>query len=311
MRIVILGAGLSGLTVAWNLSRIGRKSEVFEKEREVGGLCRSHSVSGFTFDCSGHVLHFRDPQMCQLVQRLMGGRLRAFARSAWIRACGRYIPYPFQSHLNALPPRIMRECLDGLEKTAPREGGAADFHDWIMRTFGRGVARHFMVPYNSKFWRVHPRALSCDWIGRFVPRRSAAGYNATLWYPRTGGIHTLPRAMAAGMGKVRTGMEAQRVNLAKREVVFRCGRRERFETLVNTVPLPEFIGLCSGVPSEISAAARALRWNSVYTYNFGFSGEGADPGHWVYFPGREYVFFRVGFYHAISGSLVPRGRRAL
>ena len=54
-RIVILGGGLAGLSAAWHLQKKGSESLVFEKESEVGGLCRSKTKGGFNFDYDGHL----------------------------------------------------------------------------------------------------------------------------------------------------------------------------------------------------------------------------------------------------------------
>ncbi|MFH1288587.1 MAG: NAD(P)-binding protein [bacterium] len=54
--IIILGAGLTGLSAAYHLNT---NYHIFEKEDEVGGLCRSHIVNGFSFDYTGHLLFFK------------------------------------------------------------------------------------------------------------------------------------------------------------------------------------------------------------------------------------------------------------
>ena len=55
--ILIVGAGLAGLSTAFHLK--GLPYRIFEKEKEIGGLCRSYQIDGFTFDLTGHLLHFR------------------------------------------------------------------------------------------------------------------------------------------------------------------------------------------------------------------------------------------------------------
>lgn len=50
-KVVILGAGLAGLSSAYHLDA---DYEIYEKESEVGGLCRSRSVNGFVFDYAVH-----------------------------------------------------------------------------------------------------------------------------------------------------------------------------------------------------------------------------------------------------------------
>ena len=54
--ILIVGAGLAGLSTAYHLS--GLPYRLYEREQEVGGLCRSYKKDGFTFDYTGHLLHF-------------------------------------------------------------------------------------------------------------------------------------------------------------------------------------------------------------------------------------------------------------
>lgn len=48
--VVIIGAGLAGLTAAYELARNGKDVLVLEKEDEVGGRNRSFDVDGFTVD---------------------------------------------------------------------------------------------------------------------------------------------------------------------------------------------------------------------------------------------------------------------
>jgi len=59
--VLILGAGLAGLSAALQLG--DRDVAVVERETEAGGLCRSFRKGGFTFDCTGHLLHLRDPAL--------------------------------------------------------------------------------------------------------------------------------------------------------------------------------------------------------------------------------------------------------
>ena len=76
--IIIVGAGLAGLSTAYHLR--GLPYKVFEKESEAGGLCRSYVKDGFTFDYTGHLLHFRQAAIKTLVETLLPGRLARHAR---------------------------------------------------------------------------------------------------------------------------------------------------------------------------------------------------------------------------------------
>ncbi|MFH1768956.1 MAG: FAD-dependent oxidoreductase, partial [Candidatus Omnitrophota bacterium] len=156
-RIVILGAGLAGLSVAWHLQKLGIECRVFEKENAPGGLCRSKKIAGFTFDYDGHLLHFKHNYTLRLLKNLLGGNLIRHRRSAWIYSFDRFTRYPFQANLYGLPSAVTKDCL--LEYIKVHRNGSkishnGSFYHWIDKTFGKGIGRNFMMPYNRKFWTV-------------------------------------------------------------------------------------------------------------------------------------------------------------
>src|SRR3989338_9721065 len=117
-RIIILGAGLAGLSAAWHLQKRGVDCQVFEKEPEVGGLCRSKNINGFTFDTSGHLLHFKHRYAFNLINNLLRDNLVKYQRRSWIYSHQKYIRYPFQANLYGLPSPVIKECLLGFIKAS-------------------------------------------------------------------------------------------------------------------------------------------------------------------------------------------------
>src|SRR5262245_7426358 len=199
--VVILGAGLAGLSAAHHLG--GRDALVLEREGEVGGLCRSFRREGFTFDCTGHLLHLRDPDVRRWALELLPGGWANLHRSAWIWSHGALTPYPFQANTAGLPVDVRLECLLGFVEALRRDRRgeaprpvpapapvdpslpflcvapepAADepsFLDWVLAHFGAGFARHFFVPYNEKLWRRPLSEVTGDWTSWSIPRPALA-----------------------------------------------------------------------------------------------------------------------------------------
>ena len=112
-RVLILGSGLAGLSAGWHLQKRGIKAQIFEKEAEVGGLCRSKNIDGFGFDYDGHLLHFKHRYTFNFIKDLLGDNLTQHQRSSWIYAFDKYIRYPFQANLHSLPEEVIKECLLG------------------------------------------------------------------------------------------------------------------------------------------------------------------------------------------------------
>ncbi|MGQ0812310.1 MAG: protoporphyrinogen/coproporphyrinogen oxidase [Nitrospiraceae bacterium] len=330
--ILIIGAGLAGLSTAYHLT--GLPYRLFEKEKEAGGLCRSYQKDGFTFDFTGHLLHFRQPGIKALVERLLAGSLQKHARRSYVFSHDTYTEYPFQVNTYGLPAEVVRECLLGFMATltnpappTPPEGRS--FKAWILENLGEGMAKHFMVPFNEKLWQVSLDELTSDWISWLVPKPElkdvvngalgikdkAFGYNPSFLYPSNGGISRLPEAFLPGVEEVTYGTELIEIDTARRQAVFQDGRQgmrmEEYDRLVSTIPIPELVRRCVDLPRSIKEAAAGLRWASVYNVNLGVAREGISDKHWIYFPEREYPFYRAGFPMNFSPKLGKPGCSSL
>lgn len=329
-RIVIIGGGMAGLGAAWELrQRDGSqraKVELFEKEARPGGLCRTESVDGFHFDYTGHFLHFRSDVFRDLVFGLIGDQLEQRSRKAQIFSKGVYTDYPFQANLHGLPRDVVVDCLYeyAREFFSAEKRPVRTYEDWILAHFGQGIADHFMIPYNSKLYRRHPRELSPDCGGRFVPHSDLklllegaiasstrnSGYNASFYYPRAGGMETLIQGLAKLVGAVRVNEAIVKVRLADRTVVTSDGRTVHYDGLISTQPLPELIRAMEDAPAEVRAAADQLAHVSVLNINLGVRG-GLIDKHWVYVPEEEYSFYRIGFPSNLASSMAPPGRSSI
>lgn len=324
--IAILGAGLTGLSAAYHL---GTQYEVFEREAEVGGLCRTMERAGFCFDYTGHLLHLRQDYTKQLIDTFLPKCYQQHTRKARIYLQERYLDYPFQANIHALPPAVIKECLLGFLATlnnntpAPSASSTPSFRKWVLDTFGVGVARHFMLPYNQKLWRVPLEELAADWVSWSIPKPTldeflngvlgienrAFGYNPTFLYPRRGGVSQLPQAFARQLDENRLHLNTCAVSIdpVQHLVSFADGSRCHYEHLISTLPLKHLIGLLHAPPPEIAHAAGQLRYVSVYDVNIGIKRPNISDAHWLYFPEPEFPFYRVGFPTNFSDYVAPSG----
>lgn len=341
--VVILGAGLSGLSTALH---VGGDFLVLEREDRVGGLTRTEDLDGFLFNHTGHWLHLRDDRVRRLVADLLPGRLLTVSRRARIYSHGVFTEYPFQANLYGLPPGVLRECLQGAVEAALRRAASRKpprlrtFLDHVRHHFGDGIARHFIVPYNTKLWGVSPGEVTADWTQRFVPipdiaqivdgalgwggggrpggpdramSREAMGYNATFWYPADGGIESLPRAMAGRLPRDRVLLNAEVTGIHAGERFVEVGPdRIGYRHLVSTLPLPDLVARTVDAPPAIRRAASRLRCSPLRYVNVGLAVERPLRGaHWVYLPEPHLPFYRVGSASNAVPSLAPPGRSSL
>ncbi len=326
---LILGAGLAGLSAALHAPGSYR---LIERGDRVGGLCRTELRDGFLFDATGHWLHLRDPEMRRLAEDLLPGGWVTVQRRAAIWSHRRFTRYPYQVNTHGLPPEVIAENVLGFLEARHGERGRAlrarepaDFAEFILRHLGEGFARNFMFPYNEKLWTVHPREMSTEWMGRFVPRPTVeqvvrgalgleadgAGYNATFLYPARGGIETFVRALAARLPRAaECGVHPLSIDVRRRAALLSTGEEIRWRRLVATLPLPDLVGLCTEAPPAVREAAARLRATTVTYVNVGARDAGGPPFHWIYLPEGRDGPYRIGSASAAVPSLAPPGARS-
>ena len=167
--IVIIGGGPAGLGAAYMLHGAGFEDWVlFERSDTVGGLARSFlDDRGFTWDIGGHVSFSHYELFTKVLDQALGpSGWFEHERESWIRVLNTWVPYPFQNNIHRLPPNERADCVAGLIQAAldRRDDEFESFDDFIIRTFGQGVADLFMRPYNYKVWAYSPSKLDAGWI---------------------------------------------------------------------------------------------------------------------------------------------------
>ena len=324
---IILGAGLAGLSTAFHLQE---NYEIFERESEVGGVARSVEVNGFTFDYTGHLLHMRDGYTKSLVAQLLPDAFESHERRAFIYSKDTYTEYPFQANTYGLPKDVIKDCIAGFVETLGSSNGNGNgnhnsefssFEEWALKTFGKGIAKHFMLPYNEKLWRVPLREIASDWVSWSVPRPTleeilngalgignrAFGYNPSFLYPKLGGIRQLPESFVPHVKNLQLNKSVSEINPQTQTVTFEDGDARHFDSIVSTIPLPSLLRAIRNLPEEVRKAGESLKYISVYDVNLGINRPAISDKHWVYFPEPEFVFYRAGFPMNYAPKTVPEG----
>jgi UDP-galactopyranose mutase len=356
-RIVIIGAGPTGLSAAYHL---GEQSLLLEQNEAVGGWCRSIEDRGFTFDHAGHIMFSNDPYVHQMYKMLLGDNIHWQDREAWIYSKEVYTRYPFQGALHGLPPEVVAECIigaiearvgslsdagapvrkpnggaqldsspssckseimidccaDGItESTAALSSGLRkpadapqNFEEFIYKVWGKGIARHFAIPYNRKLWAVPLQTMETSWLGGRVPvpdlqemiegaLRPVAkpmGPNARFGYPLRGGFQALMNGFLGQLrGPLKLGAQVSRVIPSRRKVVLTDGSMYSYEKLISTMPLTLLIKAAGDeAPPAVKAAASRLQHVSVRCVNLGIGRPNLTDKHWIYYP-ESTVFHRI------------------
>jgi protoporphyrinogen oxidase len=328
-KVVIIGAGLTGLCVALELEKKGFYDyKIFEKNSSPGGLLRSFQQDGFTFDYTGHLLHAKSDYFKTFLKDIIGiSNLTLQQRKSSIYTNKTLIDFPFQTNLYSLPAKVVEKCVKGFinKKTilAPKT-----FYEWVLHHFGTEMGKHFFFPYNQKLLAYDIKKLHHSWTGRFVPKVTLSsvlkgaigpthyqniGYNSFFYYPKHGGIEFIIQQICKKLSHpIVTNCNIISIEQKNKKVVLQNGKEEKFEYLINTSSLDIFLShLQETSSSSYSSAAQNLLCTSVMNFNIGFNTTNVPSKHWIYFPEKYFLFYRIGFWHNINKNSAPQKNSAI
>jgi len=326
---LIFGAGLTGISTAYHMK--GEDFLVIEKSDHYGGLCTSEHKKGFTFDQTGHWLHMRDERTKKLFRELFSDDFVEIVRKTFVFSHGTYTLYPFQANTYGLPPKVIKECILGFVKAQyenDKSRAKENFYEWCMAYLGEGISKHFMIPYNSKIYTVHPKDMASHWCDTYIPKPSLEevvegavtaperkfGYNASFTYPEKGGIGEMVKRLFERTEREKYLFETWPVEIDpdNKTVKLNTGEEISYNSLVSTIPLKVFLGLVSGkFKAKSREIAERLKIASVSYLNMAFKKELSHPAHWVYLPEEKYMPYRMGSFSNIYPEMAPSGKSSV
>jgi protoporphyrinogen oxidase len=333
VKTAILGGGLTGITLARLLAEKGVEVIVLERETDYGGLCRSLIDSGFTFDIGGsHIIFSRDEQVLTFMNDSLGENSQHNIRNTKIFYKGRYIKYPFENGLNQLPKDELFFCINEFIKTliAVEKGELAppgNFREWIIHTFGKGIADLYLIPYNEKIWKFPTEKMSLHWVEGRIPRppvediiKSAIGietegytHQSVFTYPRKGGIEALVRTIASPIEKcIRTGFNISSIRKEGEKYLISDGDNIIIaDRCISTIPLQRLLESLGNVPEGVRKSCNELKYNSIACVFIGVRGKLHDIS-WMYVPDKDMgLFNRISFPSNYSPEVAPAGHSAI
>ena len=326
MRVLILGAGCTGLGAAYRLHELGHSDVlVLEQNAYPGGLATSFvDDKGFTWDIGGHVQFSHYDYFDRLMEKALGAAWLKHLRQSYIWIRGRFVPYPFQNNIRNLPPDDLAACLRGLIAVAANgHASPKNFEEWILQSFGRGIADIFLLPYNTKVWACPPAQMSYQWIGERVAGVDLArimdnilterddpawGPNSTFRFPLRGGTGAIWNAVAGLIpaSHFRFRCSVVKVDTSAQTVLSSRGEEFEYDALISTLPIDALAKLIDD--RELISEASQLRYSGTHVVGVGIQGNAPEhlkEKNWLYFPEDDCPFYRATVFSNYAPNNVP------
>ena len=315
-RIAVIGAGVSGLTVARILSRnTQNKVVVFEREATPGGLIRCQRVEGSLFHlCGGHVFNSKRQDVLDWFWQQFDKSSEFHAaerRSVVYMPDGLIVPYPIEDHMYYFPKEIQNAFehdLCEIENTQHLE--PENFEDFLRGRFGETLYKIYFEPYNRKVWRRSLKDVSLSWLEGKLPMPTVGEmrYNnlhhvdekkfvhSTFFYENNNGSQYLADRLAEGLD-IRYNSPVQDIEL-RGEQLFING--EAFDKMVWCGNIKHLVPMLHQLP-HLEHYIRAVNNLDSHGTTAVFCELDANPYTWVYQPGTMHDSHRI----ICTGNFAP------
>jgi protoporphyrinogen oxidase len=340
--VVILGAGLAGLSTGYVLAQNSRRVCLLESTATVGGLSKTVAHGGFLFDLGGHRFLTKNKKIEKLVLDLLADESLRVSRTSKIYMLDRYFDYPlkpanaiFGLGLATTCQILFDYCKEKLVNIF-RTPKMVSLEDWIVSQFGRKMFDIYFKGYSEKVWGIECENISKEWIAQRINGLSlgAAIKNAfckfsgrkimtltdEFYYPRTG-IGRISDRLKEEIEKknhIKTETRVVRINHENYQVTDIVAQNGKsFDTItgnafVSSIPLTSLVqSMQPPPPTDVLAAAAELKYRDIVIATIMLDTERVTDLTWLYLPGDDIPFGRIHEPKNWSPEMAPVGKTHL
>lgn len=316
-KYVILGAGPAGLAFANCIKNKGETDYiVIEKEKEVGGLCRSAMVDGAPLDIGGgHFLDVRRKSVNDFLFTFMPvEEWNLYERDSRItftvegesRPKTYTIHHPFEANIWELPKKEQKRYLESIAEAGCNTGVSKPerFVAWITWKLGREIAHDYMLPYNSKLFADNLNELGTYWLDKLpnvsydetlesCKQHKAYGKqpgHANFYYPKKYGYGELWLRMGRELGdNLLCDATVVSLDCNDRIITLQDGTQIQGEYIICTIPWDSFE--LKWAPTKVKDCVKKLKHTSV---NITYYPNNMDTeAQWIYYPNPDLDYHRI------------------
>jgi protoporphyrinogen oxidase len=305
-RIIIIGAGISGLTAA-HMFKTTNEVVVLEGANRPGGLIKCDRINGNLFHrTGGHVFNTKRKDVSEWFWQFFDKEkefVKASRNSVVSLSKNLLIPYPIENHVHLLETEIVSSIITDLlaittnEKTEPQ-----NFEEFLKNQFGETLYNLYFKPYNEKIWKCDLRQVPISWLEGKLPMPTVKEIllfnikrikeenfvHSSFYYPIKDGSQFLINRLAEGINikyntyvneitKTETGWN---VNGMDAETVIFCGNIKQIPSLLSE---QHYI-------SEYRDAINSLEYHGTTTVLCEID---KNPYSWIYLPSKDHESHRI------------------
>jgi protoporphyrinogen oxidase len=333
MQVVIVGAGVAGLTLAHKLLASGIDTVVIEREESVGGLARSFTYSnGSIFDIGPHRFHTDDSNVQNFIAEILAEDLIFIDRNSQLFIYGKYLPWPITlKSVLSLPPKLL--IMSAVDMLFPKKAKTESFEDYIIEKYGKTLFKVFFKPYTEKFVNYTASNIHSDWASTGINRATidkkvdtsslislfkstlfAKSPNTKFIYPKSGGMGVF----CSKLSDIITSKGGQ-ILLSSQITKFLKNNKNKITSVVtdsgDEIPADHIfwsgsLEALAGVGEAPSQLPKVHYMSSLF-FNYLTNHQISQGFQWCYFGNRDMAVNRISVPRNFNPICIPEGKEGL
>ena len=331
-KVVIVGAGVAGLTTAYKLLESEYEVIVVERDDTVGGLSKTYHDGEFAFDSGPHRFYTKNDKVIKFIEKVLDKEFLSMKMTSSVYIMGNYYDWPLSIKVVLkLPFHIMIAAgLDMIKLIFKKPRPVHTFKEQILQKYGKTLYKIDFDPYTHKFTKLPTEKIHADWAKAGVNRAVIdekvkmdsifavvkstlfpVKEKITIMYPQYGisdfseklsdmitkkGGQIILNAIPTKISK--DAQKVQSIELSNGKVI------ENIDHLVWTGSINEIAKL-------LQIKERNLEYLNIVTYNIKIKGSPKKEDQWIYYVDSNVVFNRLYNTIKFSPYKAPKGTYGL
>ena len=340
-KVIVIGAGVTGLSTAWQLARAGVKVLLLEANDHVGGMAATFRHADFLLDLGPHKFFSLMEDRMHLLEELMGEELLTVPKRSRICLANRLLDYPIG----------LLDVMKNLDPLIAVTGGLSylyqlllnlfnrredvSYEDWLVRRFGRKLYELIFAQYARKIWgepktlarslaetRVAiPGLLPLLWQMLVAPKSGRVIHAETFRYPKYGSgqfCEKLAELVTQHGGEIHLSSLVQHITIQDEKISSLDIKDQPSisidaeDMVISTLSLSLFNNMVTpNLPEEVGSAAKNLKTRDLILLYLVINRASVSHDNWIFFPEQKVIFNRMFEQKNFSPYMLPADKTVL
>jgi len=305
MKIAILGAGISGLSIA-KLLKNNFEVQIFEQENKPGGIAKTELTNGIAYHhTGGHCFNSQHSEVLDFVFDHIMPRedWNMVNRKAKIQLDNFEVPYPIEYALKDIHKQDPNLALNIASDyfSSDSRANSENLLQWFENNFGKTLTDVYFKPYNEKIWNKRLEEMSPIWVKDKLPVPDKPSFLRSLietendqmphrffFYPKSNDQNTFISKLAQDLN-INYNYTINKIDYNTSLKKWTLNNEGDFDLVISTIPLNILPQLVSNVPNHVLDNAKKLKYNQLTTMLWQSQ---PTENTWTYIPNKAKLAHR-------------------